>query len=76
MWIKDILAESYGLVKGDKELLDDDTRREFVSIKETSVGFEALTKDIINARKVFKDNCIIERASLEDIMLYTVRGNA
>ena len=72
---KDEIIENYGLVKGDKELLDSDTRREFVSIKETSFGFEALTKDIVNARKIFKGKGLIERASLEDIMVYTVRGN-
>jgi ABC-2 type transport system ATP-binding protein len=72
---KEIIIESYGLVKGNKELLDNDTRREFVSIKETAFGFQALTKDIVKARKVFKDSCIIERASLEDIMVYTVRGD-
>ena len=71
---KDIITESYGLVKGNKELLDNDTRSEFVSIKETAFGFQGLTKDIVKARKVFKDSCIIERASLEDIMVYTVRG--
>ena len=73
---KDEIVESYGLVKGAVELLDSDTRREFVSIKETSFGFEALTKDITKARKIFKGRSIIERASLEDIMVYTVRGNA
>lgn len=72
---KDQIVESYGLVKGGKELLDNATRGEFVSIKETSFGFEALTKDISKARKIFKDRANIERASLEDIMIYTVRGN-
>jgi ABC-2 type transport system ATP-binding protein len=72
---KDEIVENYGLVKGNKELLDNDTRREFVSIKETNFGFEALTKNISKARKIFKGKSIIERASLEDIMVYTVRGN-
>lgn len=72
---KDEIVENYGLVKGGKDLLDSDTRREFVSIKETGFGFEALTKDIFKARKIFKDRSIIEKASLEDIMVYTVRGN-
>jgi len=72
---KDEIIENYALVKGSKDLLDNNTRGEFVSIKETSFGFVALTKDIIKARKIFKGNCIIEKASLEDIMVYTVRGN-
>ncbi|MBW9146606.1 ABC transporter ATP-binding protein [Clostridium sp. CM027] len=72
---KDEIVENYGLVKGRKELLDNDTRRGFVSIKETNFGFEALTKDITRARKIFTGRGIIEKASLEDIMVYTVRGN-
>jgi ABC-2 type transport system ATP-binding protein len=72
---KDEIVENYGIVKGNKELLDNDTRREFVSIKETDFGFEALTKDIVKARKIFNGKSIIEKASLEDIMVYTVRGN-
>lgn len=72
---KDEIVENYGLVKGSKDLLDNDTRREFVSIKETSFGFEALTKDINKARKILNGKGIIEKASLEDIMVYTVRGN-
>jgi ABC-2 type transport system ATP-binding protein len=47
----------------------------FMSEANLLIGFEALTKDIIKARNIFKDNCIIEKASLEDIMVYTVRGN-
>ncbi|MBW9150949.1 ABC transporter ATP-binding protein [Clostridium estertheticum] len=72
---KDEIIENYGMVKGSKELLDNDIRRGFVSIKENSFGFEALTKDITKAREIFKGRGIIEKASLEDIMVYTVRGN-
>lgn len=70
---KDEIIENYGIVKGSKELLDNDIRREFVSVKENSFGFEALTKDITKARKIFKGRGIVEKASIEDIMVYTVR---
>ncbi|WP_298846778.1 ABC transporter ATP-binding protein [Clostridium sp.] len=73
---KDDIIENYGIVKGSKELLDNDIKREFVSIKENSFGFEALTKDVTKARKIFKGRGIVEKASIEDIMVYTVRGNA
>lgn len=72
---KEVLMEHYGLVKGAKELLDWELKKEFVSIKENSFNFEALTKDIAKTRKIFKDSVVIERPSLEDIMLYTVRGS-
>ena len=41
---------------------------------ETSVGFEGLTDDGDNVKRIFGKEVLIERATLEDIMVYTVRG--
>jgi ABC-2 type transport system ATP-binding protein len=73
---KDDILENYALVKGAKELLDSDTRKEFIAVRENSFGFEALTDKPNNIKRLFKQNIIIERPTLEDIMVYTVRGNA
>lgn len=72
---KDSLLDSYALVKGGRELLDRDTRKEFVGIRENQFGFEALTRNATRTRSIFGDRVLVERATLEDIMLYTVRGN-
>lgn len=72
---KDALLESYAIIKGSNEILDKDIMKEFVGVKENRFGFEALTKDIEKARQIFKNRVIIEKPSLEDIILYTVRGN-
>lgn len=47
---KDKILESYVIVKGGNELLNSKSRKEFIGIRETNVGFEALTdnKDNIN----------------------------
>jgi len=71
---RESVLESYGLVKGSRELLDGDIRKEFVGIRETSFGFEALTRDLPSARKRFQERAVFEKAALEDIMLYTVKG--
>lgn len=71
---KDDILESFALIKGGKELLDKDTRKEFLAIKENSFGFEALTDNTDRIKKIFKNEVIIERPTLEDIMVYTVRG--
>ena len=73
---KESIIENYGVVKGGQELLDRDTRKEFLGIRETGFGFEALTGNVARVRKLFGSSVIIERPSLEDIMLYTVRGSA
>lgn len=71
---KDDILESYSIVKGDKSLLDRDTKKEFVGIKENSFGFEALASNTEKIKRLFKNNALIEKANLEDIMVYTARG--
>ncbi|MPM60209.1 ABC transporter ATP-binding protein YtrB [bioreactor metagenome] len=72
---KDKVLEDYAIIKGKKELLDSDIRKEFISIRENSFGFEGLTNSN-NVKKLFNGEVIIERPSLEDIMVYTVRRDA
>lgn len=71
---KDNILENYSIVKGDKALLDSDTKKEFVGIRENSFGFEALTNSNKKIRTLFKNDALIEKATLEDIMIYTARG--
>ena len=72
---KDYILENYGIVKGKKALLNQDTRNMFIGLRENPFGFEALTSNVSTARKAFRGDCIIERASLDDIMVYTVKGD-
>ncbi|SEG73101.1 ABC transporter ATP-binding protein [Paenibacillus sp. UNC499MF] len=71
---KDNVQERYAIVKGGTELLDADIRRQFVSIRETSVGFQGLVYNRPQAEKLFGGYAVIEPATLEDIMVYTVKG--
>lgn len=71
---KDSILEKYSIVKGNAKLLDRDVRKEFIGIRETSLGFEALTNNVQKIKKLFSNNVLIENANLEDIMVYTVRG--
>ena len=71
---KDDLLEKYGVIKGSNDLLDEETKSLFVGVKTNKFGFEGLVRDKEKARRRFKERAIIEKPSLEDIMLYTVRG--
>lgn len=73
---KDDIIERYALVKGGLELLDGDTRKAFVAVKENRFGFEALAKDRNTVRRQFGDSVVIEKPTLEDVMLYFTRRNA
>ncbi|MFC4401744.1 ABC transporter ATP-binding protein [Gracilibacillus xinjiangensis] len=68
------IEEEYAIVKGDTDLLDRDTEQEFVSIRRSNHGFEALTTNKQRTETVFGDTVILERPTLEDIMLYTKKG--
>jgi ABC-2 type transport system ATP-binding protein len=70
---KDFVLESYAIVKGDKKFLDRDVRKQFIGIRENRFGFEGLMRDIKHAHDLFGSNTIIEKPSLDQIMLYTVR---
>ncbi|MBX4261961.1 ABC transporter ATP-binding protein [Clostridium estertheticum] len=72
---KEEVLQKYAIVKGSSKLLDLNVRKEFIGIRETASGFEALTNNKEKARILFNDSCKIEKASLEDIMVYTIRGD-
>lgn len=71
---KDKLLESYRIVKGPVERLDIRGREMCVGIRETRTGFEALTASVKDLADVVGEDMVVEKATLEDIMVYTVKG--
>ena len=71
---KDDILEKYAVVKGANDMLDAETNNLFVGIKTNQFGFEGLVRDKEKAHRHFKERAIIEKPTLEDIMLYTVKG--
>jgi len=67
---KDEIIENYGIVKGSKDVLDENIKKYFVGIKENKFGFEGLVKDKKQIKKLLKDTVIVEKPTLEDVMLY------
>ncbi len=68
------IEEDYALVKGNINLLDRDTEQEFIGIRKSNHGFEALTANKQRTESLFGNMVILEKPSLEDIMLYTKKG--
>jgi ABC-2 type transport system ATP-binding protein len=68
------IEEEYAIVKGTLDLLDRETEQEFISIRKTKTGFEALTADKNRVINIFGDTVIVEKPTLEDIMYYTKKG--
>jgi ABC-2 type transport system ATP-binding protein len=67
---KDDILDKYGLVKGPKEILNADVRKCFIGMKETQFGFEGLAENRQQIKGMLKDKVIIDKPSLDDIMLY------
>jgi len=72
---REAILERYALVKGGGEPPEGELRGEFVGFRENRFGWEALTSDVKRARQHLGDAAVIERPTLEEIMLYTVRGD-
>ncbi|PEA94388.1 sodium ABC transporter ATP-binding protein [Bacillus cereus] len=74
---KDIhsISEEYATVKGDKSLLTPKIKEQLIGIRETNMGFEALTSNASRSRTQLGNDVLIEEATLEDIMYYTKKGN-
>jgi len=68
------IEEEYAIVKGGKELLDRDTEQEFIGIRKSNHGFEALTANKSRIENIFGEMVVIEKPTLEDIMFYTKKG--
>ncbi len=68
---KDEILESWALVKGGLDLLDQIPAGYFRGIRRGDHGFEALTDDAAEARARLGESVVIDRASLDDVVLYT-----
>jgi len=68
---RDAILERWALVRGGPGLLDGGTPPFFRGIRTNPHGFEALTDDAAAARRAFGDAVVIERVSLDELVLYT-----
>ncbi|WP_238907334.1 ABC transporter ATP-binding protein [Clostridium sp. YIM B02506] len=73
--VKDEIIEGHRLVKGDKNLLTLENRKDFVAIKENSYGFEALTKEANKLSRTYGDKLVMEKPNIEELMLYYIRSD-
>ena len=73
---KDDILERWALVKGARELAADQPEHWFRGVHIGPHGFEAITDDVPGVRQHFGDAVIVERPTLEDIVLLTSSGGA
>ena len=70
---KDTLLDSYRIVKGDMRKMNENIRKFFLRISETAYGFTGITQRVTEVQQYIPD-IIIERPTIEDIMLSNIEG--
>jgi ABC-2 type transport system ATP-binding protein len=73
---KDELLEKYAVVKGATELLTPSTDGLFIGVKRSEYGFEALANDRSAVRRALGGSVVLEKPTVEDIMLFYTRKGA
>ncbi|MCH4239139.1 MAG: ABC transporter ATP-binding protein [Oscillospiraceae bacterium] len=71
---KDTLLENYRVVKGDTKDLNQENRKLFQNIKTTDFGFTGVTNQIKEVQECLPE-IVIERPTIEDIMLSNIEGS-
>jgi ABC-2 type transport system ATP-binding protein len=71
---KDDLLERYRIVKGP--VLTEEGRAMCVGARESRSGFEALTTSAEELAAIVGNRAVVEKASLEDLMVYMAKGAA
>lgn len=71
---KDALVETHALVKGDNQLINNQTKKLFLNLSHTKYGFEGITHKIDDVCRLMP-GVLMERPTIEDIMLSYIGGN-
>ena len=67
------IQEQYHIVKGERNLLDADTKRLFIGFQDSTVGFQALYRGDLTLFDDVSDQLIFEKATLEDMIYFMTR---
>ncbi|MCX2829192.1 ABC transporter ATP-binding protein [Bacillus pseudomycoides] len=70
---KDVLVDTHAFVKGDNQLINDQTKNLFLNLHQSQYGFEGITHKKDDVRRLMPD-VLMERPTIEDIMLSYIGG--
>ena len=64
------IRENWAVVKGEESVLSAESPDVLAGMRVGNYGAEAITKNVKQLGKRLRDSCVVERASLEDIMYF------
>lgn len=62
------------IVKGSNDLLDSEGTELFIGLRKNKFGFEGLAKDKQAIEDWFGNEVVLEKPTLDDIVVYTAKG--
>ncbi|PEY41695.1 sodium ABC transporter ATP-binding protein [Bacillus cereus] len=71
---KDEILENHVIVKGSNDLLDLEGKELFIGLRKNKFGFEGLAKDKQAIEDWFGNEVVLEKPTLDDIVVYTAKG--
>ncbi len=71
---KESILENHSIIRGNKSLLDNETKKALISYNENSFGFDGLTNNIKNSYEIFGEEVVYDKPNLEDLLMYYTRG--
>ena len=71
---KDEILENHVIVKGSNDLLDPEGKELFIGLRKNKFGFEGLAKDKQAIEDWFGNEVVLEKPTLDDIVVYTAKG--
>ncbi len=71
---KDEILENHVIVKGSNDLLDLEGKELFIGLRKNKFGFEGLAKDKQAIEDWFENEVVLEKPTLDDIVVYTAKG--
>ncbi len=74
LW-KDEIQEKWGIVKARENIITDENKSLFKGWRMHEYGFEGLTGDVSQVRKLVRGEMMIEKPTLEDIIFFLHKGH-
>lgn len=71
---KDGILENHVIVKGSNDLLNLEGKELFIGLRKNKFGFEGLAKDKQAIEDWFGNEVVLEKPTLDDIVVYTAKG--
>lgn len=70
---RDDIFDNYGILKCDIDKFNNIDKKDYITYKKNKYGYDILIDNILSCKKKYKD-CVIDKITLEDLMILMIKG--